>query len=143
MAFGLATDYQLFVISRIREYWSVSGKTRADNAESVALGLARTGRVVTAAAILMAITFASMATAQVSMMRVFGVGLPLAVLADATLVRALLVPASLALLGRANWWSPSPLVWLHRHIGISEPSGAEKLARPSGKALGKVAAGTA
>ena len=72
LAFGLATDYQLFVISRIREYWSVSGKTRADNAESVALGLARTGRVVTAAALLMAITFASMATAQVSMMRVFG-----------------------------------------------------------------------
>lgn len=140
LAFGLATDYQLFVISRIREYWSVSGKTRADNAESVALGLARTGRVVTAAALLMAITFASMATAQVSMMRVFGVGLPLAVLADATLVRALLVPASMALLGRANWWAPSPLVWLHRRIGISESIGAEKLARPAGNMLGNVAA---
>ena len=140
LAFGLATDYQLFVISRIREYWSVSGKARADNAESVALGLARTGRVVTAAAILMAITFASMATAQVSMMRVFGVGLPLAVLADATLVRALLVPASMAMLGRSNWWAPSPLVWLHRHIGISESTGAEKLARPAGKVLGSVTA---
>jgi RND superfamily putative drug exporter len=81
-----------------------------------------------------------MATAQVSMMRVFGVGLPLAVLADATLVRALLVPASMAMLGRSNWWAPSPLVWLHRHIGISESTGAEKLARPAGKVLGSVTA---
>ena len=112
----------------------------ADNAESVALGLARTGRVVTAVALLMAITFASMATAQVSLMRVFGVGLPLAVLADATLVRALLVPASMALLGRSNWWVPSPLVWLHRHIGINESLGSEKLARPASKVLDSVAA---
>ena len=80
-------------------------------------------------------------TAQVSMMRVFGVGLPLAVLAEATLVRALLVPASMALLGRSNWWAPSPLVWLHRHIGISgESLGAEKLARPASRVLDSVAA---
>ncbi len=140
MAFGLATDYQLFVISRIREYWSVSGKTRDDNTESVALGLARTGRVVTAAAILMAITFASMATAQVSVMRVFGVGLPLAVLTDATLVRALLVPAFMGLLGRSNWWAPAPFVWLHRRFGISESTDAERRSRPVGKVLGNVAA---
>ena len=140
MAFGLATDYQMFVISRVREYWTASGKTRADNAESVARGLARTGRVVTAAAILMAITFASMATAQVSVMRVFGVGLPLAVLTDATLVRALLVPAFMGLLGRANWWAPSPLVWLHRHIGVSESTGADKPPRTAGRVLGNAAA---
>jgi putative drug exporter of the RND superfamily len=142
MAFGLATDYQMFVISRIREYWSVSGETRADNAESVALGLAHTGRVVTAAAILMALSFASMVTSQVSVMRIFGVGLPLAVLTDATLVRALLVPAFMGLLGRSNWWAPTPLVWLHRRIGISESTGAERLPRPIGKVLGNVAAET-
>jgi len=140
MAFGLATDYQLFVISRIREYWSVSGKTRAGNDESVALGLAHTGRVVTAAAMLMAITFGSMMTAQVSIVRAFGVGLPLAVLTDATLVRALLVPAVMGLLGRSNWWAPTPLVWLHRRVGINESTGAEKLPRPSGQLRGNLAA---
>ena len=76
-AFGLSMDYEVFLISRIRESWLATGKTRADNDESVALGLARTGRVITAAALLMA--------ADVSVMRIFGIGVPLAVLVDATL----------------------------------------------------------
>jgi uncharacterized membrane protein YdfJ with MMPL/SSD domain len=95
LAFGLSMDYEVFLISRIRESWLASGRTRADNAESVARGLARTGRVVTAAALLMAVTFASLMVAEVSVMRIFGVGVPLAVLVDATLVRMLLVPASM------------------------------------------------
>ena len=90
LAFGLSMDYEVFLISRIRESWLATGKTRADNDESVALGLARTGRVVTAAAVLMAVTFASLVAADVSVMRIFGVGVPLAVLVDATLVRMLL-----------------------------------------------------
>ena len=120
IAFGLSMDYEVFLVSRIREYWLKSGKTRADNDESVALGLARTGRVVTAAALLMAISFAALIAAQVAFMRMFGVGLTLAVLADATLVRMLLVPAFMHVLGKWNWWAPKPLARLHERIGISE-----------------------
>src|SRR3954470_13768020 len=121
IAFGLSMDYEVFLVSRIREYWlSLPGKTRADNDEAVALGLARTGRVVTAAAVVMSISFAALIAAQVSFMRMFGVGLTLAILVDATLVRMLLVPAFMHVLGRSNWWAPGPLVRLHRRIGISE-----------------------
>jgi RND superfamily putative drug exporter len=120
IAFGLSMDYEVFLVSRIREYWLRSGKTRADNDESVALGLARTGRVVTAAALLMAISFSALIAAQVAFMRMFGVGLTLAVLADATLVRMVLVPAFMHVLGRWNWWAPKPLARLHERIGISE-----------------------
>ena len=120
IAFGLSMDYEVFLVSRIREYWLKSGKTRADNDESVALGLARTGRVVTAAALLMSISFAALIAAQVAFMRMFGVGLTIAILADATLVRMVLVPAFMHVLGRWNWWAPKPLARLHERIGISE-----------------------
>jgi len=120
IAFGLSMDYEVFLLSRIREYWLTSGRTSADNGESVALGLARTGRVVTAAALVMSISFAAMIAAHVSFMRMFGVGLTLAVLVDATLVRMLLVPAFMRVLGRMNWWAPKPLARLHERLRISE-----------------------
>ncbi|MBV8293921.1 MAG: MMPL family transporter, partial [Mycobacterium sp.] len=130
VAFGLSMDYEVFLVSRIREYWlafvaarpaTANHKTkRADNDESVALGLARTGRVVTAAALVMSISFAALIAAQVSFMRMFGVGLTLAVLADATLVRMVLVPAFMHVLGQWSWWAPKPLTWLHERFGISE-----------------------
>ncbi|AFM18708.1 putative RND superfamily drug exporter [Mycolicibacterium chubuense NBB4] len=126
IAFGLSMDYEVFLLSRIREYWLKSGRTNPEIAprvrsdESVALGLARTGRVVTAAALLMSISFAALIAAKVAFMRMFGVGLTLAIIADATLVRMLLVPAFMHLLGRWNWWAPRPLAWLHARIGISE-----------------------
>ena len=120
IAFGLSMDYEVFLLSRIREFWLASGQTRADNDESVALGLAHTGRVVTAAALIMSISFAALMAAQVSFMRMFGVGLTLAISMDATLVRMVLLPAFMHVMGRANWWAPGPLVRLHRHIGISE-----------------------
>ena len=126
-AFGLSMDYEVFLISRIRESWLATGKTRADNDESVALGLARTGRVVTAAALLMAVTFASLVAADVSVMRIFGVGVPLAVLVDATLVRMLLMPAFMRVLGRVNWWAPAPL---HQRFGIRESSALGVASRP-------------
>ena len=119
----------MFLVSRIREYWLESGRPRADgtemsprqrNDESVALGLARTGRVVTAAALLMSISFAALIAAQVAFMRMFGLGLTIAVLVDATLVRMLLVPAFMHLMGQWNWWAPAPLARLHERIGISE-----------------------
>jgi RND superfamily putative drug exporter len=125
IAFGLSMDYEVFLVARIREYWLTSGRPVADNDESVALGLARTGRVVTAAALVMAISFAALIAAQVSFMRMFGVGLTLAVLVDATLVRILLVPAFMHVLGRANWWAPKPMARLHSRLGISEPSAPE------------------
>ena len=118
LAFGLSMDYEVFLISRIREYWLESGG--ADNDEAVALGIARTGRVVTAAALLMALSFATLMAAQVSVMVMFGLGVTLAVLADATLVRMLLLPALMHLLGRYNWWAPAPLRALHRRIGLRE-----------------------
>lgn len=114
IAFGLSMDYEVFLLSRIREYWLASPRTRADNDESIALGLARTARVITAAALLMSISFAAMISAGVSFMRMFGLGLTIAVLVDATLVRILLVPAFMHVLGGRNWWAPEPLARWHR-----------------------------
>jgi RND superfamily putative drug exporter len=120
IAFGLSMDYEMFLVSRIREYWQKSAKTGADNDESVALGLARTGRVITAAALVMSISFAALLVAHVQFMRMFGLGMTLAVLVDATLVRMVLLPAFMHVLGRWNWWAPKPLVWLHDRIGLRE-----------------------
>ncbi len=120
IAFGLSMDYEVFLLSRIREYWLASARTDGDNSESVALGVARTGRVITAAALIMSISFAALIAAQVQVMRLFGLGLTVAVLVDATLVRMVLVPAFMQVLGRWNWWAPRPLVWLHERIGITD-----------------------
>lgn len=122
VAFGLSMDYEVFLLARIREFWLNSDQTRADSDESVALGLARTGRVVTAAALIMAIAFAALIAAQVSFMRIFGVGLTLAVLVDATLVRMALLPAFMHVMGKRNWWAPAPLVRLHQRVGLTEES---------------------
>ncbi|MCB1292111.1 MMPL family transporter [Mycolicibacterium sp.] len=120
IAFGLSMDYEVFLVSRIREFWLASGQGPGDSDESVALGLARTGRVITAAALIMAITFAGLVAAKVALMRLFGVGLTLAVLMDATLVRLVLVPAFMHVMGKWNWWAPAPLRRLHDRFGISE-----------------------
>jgi RND superfamily putative drug exporter len=120
VAFGLSMDYEVFVVSRIREFWLASGRTRADNDESVALGIARTGRVVTAAALVMSISFAALIAAHVSFMRMFGVGLTLAVVVDATVVRMVLLPAFMRVLGTWCWWAPESLARLHQRFGISE-----------------------
>ena len=120
IAFGLSMDYEVFLLSRIREFWLASSRTGHDSDESVALGLARTGRVVTAAALLMTISFAALLTAQVSFVKMLGLGLAIAVLVDATVVRTLLLPALMRLLGRVNWWAPAPLTRLHQRIGLAD-----------------------
>src|SRR5581483_3009014 len=120
LAFGMSMDYEVFLLSRIGEEWNRSAKTHDDNTRAVQLGLARTGRIVTAAAALMAIVFASMVISKVGFMQLFGLGLTLAVLADATLVRGILVPAFMRLLGRRNWWAPRPLARLHQRFGLSD-----------------------
>lgn len=119
-AFGLSMDYEVFLLSRIREHWLASRQRGEDNTESVALGIASAGRVITAAAMLMVIVFAALSSGQVSFMRMIGVGLALAVVVDATLVRMVLVPAVMKLAGRWNWWAPAPLATLHRKVGLSE-----------------------
>jgi uncharacterized membrane protein YdfJ with MMPL/SSD domain len=133
IAFGLSMDYEVFVVSRIREFWLVSRRTSADNDESVALGLARTGRVVTAAALVMSISFAALIAAHVSFMRMFAVGLTLAVVADATLVRMVLVPAFMHLLARWNWWAPKPLARLQQRLAISDGDAPRKSKQPHGR----------
>jgi RND superfamily putative drug exporter len=122
IAFGLSMDYEVFLMSRIREFWLASPQTAADNDESVALGVAHTGRVITAAALIMAISFAALIAANVSFMRMFGLGLTLAVLADATLVRLILVPAFMHVMGKWNWWAPKPLVKVHQRLQIHDGS---------------------
>ena len=116
VAFGLSMDYEVFLLSRIAEEYRKTG----DNTLAVKRGLQRTGRLVTAAAALIAVVFGAMATSGVTTLKVLGVGLALAVLLDATLVRALLVPAFMKLAGRANWWAPEPLRRVHRRFGLSE-----------------------
>jgi RND superfamily putative drug exporter len=120
LAFGMSMDYEVFLLSRIRESWVASARTDADNEEAVAYGIAHTGRIVTAAAALMAIVFAAMVTSSVAFMQLFGLGLTIAVLADATLVRSVLVPAFMKLMGRANWWAPRPLARFHERFGLRE-----------------------
>jgi putative drug exporter of the RND superfamily len=116
VAFGLSMDYEVFLLSRIKEEYDRTG----DNERSVALGLERTGRIVTAAALLIAVVFLSIATARVSFIKLFGIGLALAVLMDAFLVRATLVPAFMRLAGGANWWAPAPLRRLYERFGLQE-----------------------
>jgi putative drug exporter of the RND superfamily len=116
IAFGLSMDYEVFLLSRIKEEHDRTG----DNESSVALGLERTGSIVTAAAALLAITFFAFGTSGVSFIKMFGIGLGLAVLMDATVVRAFLVPAFMRLAGEANWWAPAPLRRFHDRYGLRE-----------------------
>ncbi len=116
IAFGLSMDYEVFMLSRIKEEHDRTG----DNDEAVALGLERTGRIVTAAALLLAVTFFAFASSGVSFIVMFGLGLGLAVLMDAFVIRGTLVPAFMKLAGEANWWAPGPLRRFHDRFGVHE-----------------------
>jgi putative drug exporter of the RND superfamily len=116
IAFGLSMDYEVFLLSRIKEEYDRTG----DNQASVAIGLERTGRIVTAAAALMSVVFLAFATSQITFIKMFGVGMALAVVMDATLIRAALVPAFMRLAGDANWWAPKPLRRLYQRLGLRE-----------------------
>ena len=121
IAFGLSMDYEVFLVARIREF-VLDGH---ENDEAVALGIAHTGRIITAAALIMSISFAALIAANVSFMRMFGLGLTLAVLVDATLVRMVLVPAFMHLMGNVNWWAPAFLKRVHERLGFSEEPAAK------------------
>ena len=116
IAFGLSMDYEVFLLSRIKEEYDLD----RDNEESVRVGLGKTGRIVTAAAWLLAIVFIGIATSDVAILKLFGVGVTLAVLVDAFLIRATLVPAFMRLAGRLNWWAPKPFRRFHLRWGIWE-----------------------
>ena len=116
IAFGLSMDYEVFLLSRIKEEYDRTG----DNTASVAIGLERTGRIVTAAAALLSVTFLAVATSGITFVKLFGLGLALAVVMDATLIRATLVPAFMKLAGDANWWAPRWMRRIHDRLGFSE-----------------------
>jgi uncharacterized membrane protein YdfJ with MMPL/SSD domain len=116
VAFGLATDYGVFLLSRIKE----ARDSGLSDSEAVAVGLERTGRIVTAAAVLFAVAIGAFATSKLVFIKELGLGTALAVLIDASIIRALLVPSLMALLGSWNWWAPRPLRRLHDRIGLRE-----------------------
>lgn len=116
VAFGLSMDYEVFLLSRIKEEYDASG----DNRSSVSIGLQRTGGLITAAALIIAVVFISFLISGITYMKLLGLGLALAVLMDATLVRGVLVPAFMRLAGRYNWWAPRPLARFHQRFGLSE-----------------------
>ncbi|MFC3997799.1 MMPL family transporter [Nocardiopsis sediminis] len=122
VAFGLAMDYELFLLSRVREEYLATG----DNAHSVAVGLQRTGGIITSAALLLVVVLGAMGSSSLLFLKIIGIGLAMAVVVDATLVRALLVPATMRLLGGANWWLPGPLRRLHDRVGITESEEGEE-----------------
>ncbi|MEU5849091.1 MMPL family transporter [Saccharopolyspora shandongensis] len=115
LSFGLSVDYEMFLLSRIKEAHD-SGTSTTD---SVVEGLGRVGRIVSTAAALLCVTLFSFSIG-ISFMQMFGLGTGLAVLLDATLVRGVLVPAFMRVAGEYNWWAPRPLRWLHNRIGIAE-----------------------
>jgi putative drug exporter of the RND superfamily len=115
-AFGLSMDYEVFLLSRIKECYDECGNTN----NAVANGLQRSGRIITSAAFLVIIVFLGFAAGQTLGVKEFGLALAIAVAVDATLVRCILVPATMTLLGRANWWAPAPLRRLHQRLGLHE-----------------------
>jgi RND superfamily putative drug exporter len=130
IAFGLSMDYEVFLLSRIKERYDATGNNR----EAVSSGMQQTGRLITSLALLMAVVFGAFATSQIIFIQEIGIGLAIAVIIDATLVRMLLVPATMRILGKWNWWAPAPLRAIWQRIGFSE-SGVRGNAISNGEVL--------
>jgi putative drug exporter of the RND superfamily len=135
-AFGLSMDYEVFLLSRIKEAWDQTG----DNDRAVALGLQRTGRIVTSAAALIVVVFLGFAAGELLTIKEVGVGMAIAVILDATIVRMLLVPATMKLMGRWNWWAPPAMRRLHERFGLLEgpPAPAATGDRPAAELVKRV-----
>ena len=116
--FGLSMDYEVFLLSRIRERYDITG----DNTAAVAGGLQRTGGLITSLALLLVIVVGLFSASSITFIKLLGVGMIIALVVDATIIRVLLVPATMRLLGRANWWAPRPLRRLYARYGIKEES---------------------
>ena len=128
--FGLSMDYEVLLLSRIQEAYRRTG----DNTASVAEGLAKTAGVITGAALIMVIVFASFALAEVITIKSIGVGMAIAVAVDATIIRVLLVPATMRLMGKWNWWAPGPLARFTDRLGFSHVEEDEPGDRPAATA---------
>jgi RND superfamily putative drug exporter len=124
IVFGMSMDYEVLLISRIQEEYRRTG----DNQAAVAMGLEKSGRLITGAAAIMVAVFLAFGLADVVIIKAIGIALAIAVAIDATIVRILIVPSVMRLLGRANWWAPRPLALLHRRIGAGEPRPAASVA---------------
>ncbi len=116
IAFGLSMDYEVFLLSRIREEWDATG----DNTLAVANGLQRTGGIITSAALLLVLVIGAFSTSGITFIKLIGVGMIVAIIVDATVVRALLVPSTMRLMGKANWWAPGPLKRVYARYGFKE-----------------------
>jgi len=116
LLFALATDYEVFLLSRVREEWDKG----ADNRTAVLRGMQSTGSIITAAALILIVVVGAFAFSGITFMKMIGLGMAIAIFLDATVVRMLLVPATMRLLGRANWWVPGPLGRLYSKYGIKE-----------------------
>jgi RND superfamily putative drug exporter len=125
--FGLSTDYEVFLLSRIRERYDVTGH----NAEAIASGLQRTGGVITSAALLLVIVVGAFSASGITFIKLMGVGMIVALIVDASIVRVMLVPATMRLLGSANWWAPAPLRRLYARYGIRESDDTAAPVRPA------------
>lgn len=135
VVFGLSMDYELFLLSRVRAEWLRTG----DNTAAVAAGLQKTGGIITSAALLLLVVIGAFSTAGITIVKLLGVGMFVAIVVDATLVRALLVPATMRLMGEANWWLPGPLRRLHRRVELREPDSGEPPAVRAGAASPEIA----
>ncbi|MFC9700298.1 MMPL family transporter [Streptomyces sp. NPDC056943] len=127
VAFGLSMDYGVFLLSRVKEEYDATG----DHEHSVRFGLRRTGGLITAAAVILAVVMVAIGTSRVTNTKMLGLGVALAVLMDAMVVRSLLVPAVMKLTGRLTWWAPGPLRRFHDRFGVSESDGPAPLAEPT------------
>jgi RND superfamily putative drug exporter len=127
LLFGLATDYEVFLLSRVREEWVRGG----DNTAAVAAGLQRTGGLITAAALLLGVVTAGFASGQLVIAKLIGVGMVTGLALDAILVRTILVPSTMKLLGRLNWWLPAPLAAVYRLFGFQEADAPAPIRHPA------------
>jgi trehalose monomycolate/heme transporter len=131
--FGLSMDYEVFLLSRVRERYDVTG----DNTAAVAGGLQRTGGLITSLALLMVIVVGAFSASGITFIKLMGVGMIIALVVDATIIRVLLVPAVMRLLGRANWWAPGPLRRLYARYGIREEQVAAPVTVPAPARIGQ------
>jgi RND superfamily putative drug exporter len=126
--FGLSMDYEVFLLSRVRERYDLTG----DNTAAVAGGLQRTGGIITSLALLLVIVVGAFSASGITFIKLMGVGMIIALVVDATIIRVLLVPATMRLLGRANWWAPRPLRRVYARYGIREGGGLPPAPAPAG-----------
>jgi len=134
IVFGMSMDYEVLLISRIQEEYRRTG----DNLAGVAMGLEKSGRLITGAAAIMCAVFLAFGLADVVIIKAIGIGLAIAIAIDATIVRILIVPSVMRILGRANWWAPRPLARLHNRLGAGEPRPVVAVPAEQLVAVGKV-----